>query len=198
KSKTHKGNGFNELRFEDEKDREEVFIHAQKDQNNVVNHDETTQIGNDRTESVGVDESITIGQDQQNRIGRNRITKIEKDNILNIGNSQLIDVYADSLIKVGNDYIIEVANNGDWTSGEFFEQLCETFHCEGYDEVILESAGGRVIFNAEGVTFEGNVRIEGSLVYESGSPEAVEAFKLAVNQAQEFCPDCLRMENNND
>ncbi|WP_162541435.1 type VI secretion system Vgr family protein, partial [Aggregatibacter aphrophilus] len=33
KSKTHKGNGFNELRFEDEKDREEIFIHAEKDQN---------------------------------------------------------------------------------------------------------------------------------------------------------------------
>ncbi|VAW92917.1 VgrG protein, partial [hydrothermal vent metagenome] len=51
KSKTHKGAGFNELRFDDEKDKEEVFIHAQKDQNNVVLNDETTEIGRNRTEN---------------------------------------------------------------------------------------------------------------------------------------------------
>jgi type VI secretion system secreted protein VgrG len=49
KSRTHKGEGFNELRFEDEAGREEVFIHAQKDQNNVVLNDETTEVGHDRT-----------------------------------------------------------------------------------------------------------------------------------------------------
>ncbi|TCP95310.1 type VI secretion system secreted protein VgrG [Cricetibacter osteomyelitidis] len=200
KSKTHKGNGFNELRFEDEKDKEEIFIHAEKDQNNIVNHDETTQIGNDRTEQVGhdetinignnrtesvqADESVTIGQDRLQAIGRNRIAKIEKDDILNIGNCQSIEVYADHLVKVGNDYIIEVANNGDWTSCEFFEQLCETFHCEGYDEVILESAGGRVIFNGEGVTFEGNVRIEGELVFESGEAESTTQFNLPVHNGK--------------
>ncbi|MFJ2973047.1 type VI secretion system tip protein TssI/VgrG, partial [Pseudomonas fulva] len=42
KSQTHKGDGFNELRFEDELGRQEVFIHAERDQNNVVKHDETT------------------------------------------------------------------------------------------------------------------------------------------------------------
>ncbi|MCE0941124.1 type VI secretion system tip protein VgrG, partial [Pseudomonas kurunegalensis] len=33
KSQTHKGDGYNELRFEDELGKEEVFIHAQRDQN---------------------------------------------------------------------------------------------------------------------------------------------------------------------
>ncbi|MEB6592710.1 type VI secretion system tip protein VgrG, partial [Pseudomonas asiatica] len=50
KSQTHKGDGFNELRFEDELGRQEVFIHAEKDQNNVVKHNETTFVGNDRSE----------------------------------------------------------------------------------------------------------------------------------------------------
>ncbi|WP_162541437.1 type VI secretion system tip protein TssI/VgrG, partial [Aggregatibacter aphrophilus] len=45
KSKTHKGNGFNELRFEDEKGQEEIFLHAEKDHNHIVNHDETSRIG---------------------------------------------------------------------------------------------------------------------------------------------------------
>ncbi|TCP88667.1 LysM domain-containing protein, partial [Cricetibacter osteomyelitidis] len=55
---------------------------------------------------------------------------------------------------------------------------------EGYDEVILESAGGRVIFNGEGVTFEGNVRIEGELVFESGEAECTKVFTTQVHDAQ--------------
>lgn len=60
KSNTHKGTGFNELRFEDEAGKEEVFIHAQKDQNNVVRDSESTLIGNNRSETVQNNESVTV------------------------------------------------------------------------------------------------------------------------------------------
>ena len=40
---------FNEIRFEDKKGSEEVFIHAEKDQANEVEHDETIWVGNDQT-----------------------------------------------------------------------------------------------------------------------------------------------------
>ncbi len=36
KTRTHKGKGFNELRFEDAKDQEELFIHAQRDMKNQI------------------------------------------------------------------------------------------------------------------------------------------------------------------
>ena len=42
------GRGSNELRFEDKKNHEEVYVHAQKDQNNVVKNNETTKVGVDR------------------------------------------------------------------------------------------------------------------------------------------------------
>ncbi|MDG2942363.1 type VI secretion system Vgr family protein, partial [Exercitatus varius] len=198
KSKTHKGSGFNELRFEDEKDREEIFIHAERDQNNVVNHDETTQIGNDRTEqvghdetinignnrteTVGLDEVITINRDQQHSIGRNRITKIEKDEILNINNQQQTTIHADYTIETGNDYTIEVSGSAEWTAGELIEHQAEIFHSEGYEEVVIESQAGKVIINGEGITLIGHVTIEGSLAYESGSPEAVNPFETNINE----------------
>ena len=56
KSRTHKGAGFNELRFEDELGQEEVYIHAEKDKNVHIKHDNTTFVGNDRSEKVGHDE----------------------------------------------------------------------------------------------------------------------------------------------
>ena len=53
KSDTHKGKGFNELRFEDEAGREEVFIHAQKDRNEKVRNNHTERIDNNWVQSVG-------------------------------------------------------------------------------------------------------------------------------------------------
>ncbi|WP_430813346.1 bacteriophage T4 gp5 trimerisation domain-containing protein [Burkholderia lata] len=69
KSQTHKGEGFNELRFEDEAGQEEIYVHAQRDQNIHVNHDETTFVGNDRSEQVEHDETIAIGNDRKETVG---------------------------------------------------------------------------------------------------------------------------------
>ena len=193
KSKTHKGNGFNELRFEDEMGREEVFIHAEKDLNHIVKHDETTQvghdrteqvgrnetihIGNDRTETVGQDEDLTINRDQIRSIGRNRITKIEKDDILNVNNNRRVNVHADSLIKVGQDLTIEIAQNGSWVAGELFEQVCEQFDLEGYDEVHIQGPAGEIVLNQEGITLIGNVYVEGPLTEDAGAADGVTRFE---------------------
>ncbi|MDQ3031096.1 MAG: type VI secretion system tip protein VgrG [Myxococcota bacterium] len=64
--------GYNEIRFEDKGGSEEVFIHAQKDLNEVVEHDHTTHTKNDqantvdanRTHHVGAHETIAIGGSQ--------------------------------------------------------------------------------------------------------------------------------------
>ncbi|OOF41337.1 type IV secretion protein Rhs, partial [Rodentibacter mrazii] len=184
KSKTHKGNSFNELRFEDEQGQEEIFLHAEKDLNHIVKHDETTQIGNDRTEQVArdeivnignnrtetvvQDEDLTINRDQTHSIGRNRITKIEQDDILNINNSRYLNVHGDTIIHVGNELNIDIAQNGTWHAGEVFEQICETFDLEGYEQVELSGPGGSIIINREGITLVGDVYVEGELCQEGG------------------------------
>jgi type VI secretion system secreted protein VgrG len=61
KSNTSKGGaGFNELRFEDKKDSEEVYLHAQKDHNIVVEHDRTKKVLNKETNTIKSDRSTTI------------------------------------------------------------------------------------------------------------------------------------------
>ena len=51
-----------------------------------------------------------------------------------MNNNRRVNVHADSLIKVGQDLTIEIAQNGSWVAGELFEQVCEQFDLEGYDE----------------------------------------------------------------
>ncbi|HEY0006423.1 MAG TPA: type VI secretion system tip protein TssI/VgrG [Pyrinomonadaceae bacterium] len=61
KTNTSKGgSGFNELRFEDKKESEEVYLHAQKDHNIVVEHDRTKKVLNNETNTIKTDRSTTI------------------------------------------------------------------------------------------------------------------------------------------
>ncbi len=63
KSNTTKGGGgFNEIRFEDKKMEEEIFIHAQKDMNTVVEDNRTLTInmGDDTTDIMQGDRVVTL------------------------------------------------------------------------------------------------------------------------------------------
>ncbi|EDU4714776.1 type VI secretion system tip protein VgrG, partial [Salmonella enterica subsp. houtenae] len=60
RSKTYKGSGFNELRFEDATDQEQVYIHAQKDMDTEVLNDRSTKVRHDHTESIGNNQKITV------------------------------------------------------------------------------------------------------------------------------------------
>jgi len=69
KSNTSKGGaGFNEIRFEDKKDSEEVFVQAQKDMNTVINNNETRKVGftkkdkGNQTIDVYQDRTVTLDQ----------------------------------------------------------------------------------------------------------------------------------------
>lgn len=47
------GSGFNEFRFEDKKDDEEIYIHAERDRLMEIEHDDDITIGNNQTETIG-------------------------------------------------------------------------------------------------------------------------------------------------
>ncbi|MDG2952924.1 type VI secretion system Vgr family protein, partial [Exercitatus varius] len=211
KSKTHKGSGFNELRFEDEKEREEIFIHAERDQNNVVNHDETTQIGNDRseqvghdetihighnrTETVGQDETLTVGQDQTNHIQRNRTTKIEKDEILNVGNCFNLDVYADQKVHNGGNHEHKIGRNSLNKAGQKLKHYSKNIQATGTTEVKILGKAGTIVIDGSGITLKGKVTIKGDLKIIGGSPESPRVFSFVANNAKPVCEVCQAMQN---
>jgi type VI secretion system secreted protein VgrG len=73
KSRSSKnGTGFNEFRFEDKKDSEEIFLHAQKDLQIKVLNDETTTITNNRTATIQKkNDTLTVSEGD-------RIIKVSK------------------------------------------------------------------------------------------------------------------------
>ncbi|MGV1950976.1 type VI secretion system tip protein TssI/VgrG [Agrobacterium vitis] len=62
RSNTHKGSGFNEMTFEDENGKENMFFHAQKDQTNRINNTRTTRVDGHDVSSIGGSRTAEIGQ----------------------------------------------------------------------------------------------------------------------------------------
>ena len=72
---THKADGFNELRFEDEKNEEEIYIHAQRDLHTGVENDRRTSIGNDSHEQIaGNKTQLVRGENVSHTIALQAVT----------------------------------------------------------------------------------------------------------------------------
>lgn len=83
KTNTSKGGeGFNEIRFEDKKDNQELYFHAQKDQNIVVENDRTKKVLRNETNTIKQDRSTTIqeGNDSYVVAKGNRTYRVDTGN----------------------------------------------------------------------------------------------------------------------
>jgi len=56
---------YSEVRFDDEKGKELLVIHAERDHELTVENDQTDDVGNDRKASVGNDDILNVGGDQK-------------------------------------------------------------------------------------------------------------------------------------
>lgn len=75
---------YNELVFDDETHREEVFLRAQRNLREQVLSDHLATVGHDRTESIGRDHRFTVGRDETHETGRHRVNTVGVDDRLNV------------------------------------------------------------------------------------------------------------------
>lgn len=70
---------FNELSFEDQDGREEIYLHAQRNLREKVRHDHTTHVLNDHTNTVDRDDTETVGRDQKLTVKNDRKVAVHRD-----------------------------------------------------------------------------------------------------------------------
>lgn len=109
---------FNEIRMEDKKGSEELYIHAEKDQNNIVENDETTNVGHDRTEDVGNNETISIGNNRQESVGNDETISIGNDRQETVGNDEAISVSNNRTRNVGKEETINIGESRTHSVGK--------------------------------------------------------------------------------
>jgi type VI secretion system secreted protein VgrG len=115
---------FNEIRFEDKKGEEQLFIHAEKNQDieveknethwvgvdrtKTIDHDETTHVKNNRTEAVDKEESITIGGNRTESVAKNETISIDGSRTETVAKDESITIEGGRTESVTKDESITI------------------------------------------------------------------------------------------
>jgi type VI secretion system secreted protein VgrG len=147
------GGGYNELRFEDKKGSEEVWIHAQKDFNEVVEHNHSTRVKNDQTNTVDHDQTETVGHDQKLRVKNNRTKTVDVDETNTITGNRTTTVGpegGDETLYVKKKRYEQIEGAEDWevvTTGSKYTDV----DVGAYD---IYTGGRFQVFSSDATVFE--------------------------------------------
>ena len=129
RTQSHKGEGFNELRFEDEAEREQIWLHAQRDLELLTNNDRSEEIGNDscltvhhnrvseihgsdhltvhgqRRIRIDGDDHLVVNATRHEKYGRAQLVEAGQEVHHKAGTKAVIDAGAEITIKAGGSFI---------------------------------------------------------------------------------------------
>jgi type VI secretion system secreted protein VgrG len=173
-SRSSKGGAYgnaNALRFEDKKGSEQVWLHAEKNQDievendethwvghdrtKTVDHDETVHVKHDRTETVDNNETITVHNNRTERVDNNEKVSIGANRSEDVGVNEDISIGANRSENVGANETITIGSNRSVTVGssETKTVALQRTHTVGVNETISVGAAQEVtIGGAQAVT----------------------------------------------
>ena len=105
------GAGYNELRFEDKKGEEEIYLQGEKDWNIEVKNDKDRHVGNNETVQVDNDRRKTVKNDQYESVENNKDIKVKKNHTESIGEDASLTIDNNSRETVGENKNIEIGKN---------------------------------------------------------------------------------------
>jgi len=119
------GEGYNELRFEDKKGAEEVYMQAERDFKRVVKNNDMLKVGfetaakgdqdiaikNDRLLDVGHDQKIKVGNDRGVDIAKNHTVKVGADESIAVDGAQKVNVGTTIAIEAGTSIELKVGGS---------------------------------------------------------------------------------------
>jgi type VI secretion system secreted protein VgrG len=188
-SKDGTPDNFNEIRFEDKKGSEVLYIHAEKDQiievendeshsvghdrKKAIEHDETVTVGNNRTESVGNDEKITVEKNRTESVGENEKLNVGKSQSESIGENRTLTVGKKESVTVGDDRTEQVQKNETITIGKDRKHTVNENDMLKVGKKLLIDAGDEIIIRTGSSTItmkkDGTITIKGKDITLDGS-----------------------------
>jgi len=153
------GGGFNEIRFEDKKGKEQVFLHGQKDQDIRIKSNRREYIGNDRHLIVYRDKRERIYRDEHIIVERDLIEKIERDYHRHVEGKIAFETDGSVSHKVGGSMAEDIG-------GSHSENVGDTIYLKAGMKVIIE-AGAQITLKAAGSFIDigpSGVAIKGAMV----------------------------------
>ncbi|MHC4328987.1 MAG: type VI secretion system Vgr family protein [Planctomycetota bacterium] len=170
---TKGGEGFNEIRFEDKKGEEQIYIHAEKNLD--------IRVKNDRFETVSRNRHLHVEQDKFEHVDNNRSEEVDADHKEKIGKDRNLTIKGKEAKEVGGSLsltvkgdMIEVfkANHSEQTSKDYYLRA-QNVVIEGLQNITL-SVGGSYIAIEPGtieISTSGQLKIDGTKVQLNGTAQ---------------------------
>jgi type VI secretion system secreted protein VgrG len=165
------GGGSNELRFEDKKDEEQIYIHAQKNYDRRVENDAFIQTEHDAHEIISNDHLRQVKNESHETVDQDRFRKVGKD--------EHVEVVGKLAEKVGESYSLTVTGDViEVFKADHSSKVTGNIYLKGSGIVIesssaltLKAGPSSVVINSTGVSLTGpTVKIAGKFELGPGSP----------------------------
>ncbi|MBX2858329.1 MAG: type VI secretion system tip protein VgrG [Cellvibrionaceae bacterium] len=145
---------FNELRFDDKKDNEEIYMEAGKDHNWLVHNDQSGKVENDQTLEVKNNRSITVTDGNESIV----IAKGNQDTKIGGNQSSNVDGNRDTKVKGNHSEKVTGSQNISATKG---------VKIESPTSIELKVGGNSVKLTPAGIEIKGiMVKVNGSAMAE--------------------------------
>jgi type VI secretion system secreted protein VgrG len=134
-TRSTKGGGssnYNELRFEDKKDHEQIFMNAEKDMDLRVEHDMREFIGRDR--------SLIVKRNQKEKVGGEQDIQIASDQNESVGGDASLNVTGNQNVQVGQTISVQAGMNVQEKSGmNYAHEAGMEIHLKAGMNVVIEA-----------------------------------------------------------
>ncbi len=173
------GEGFNEIRFEDKKDSEQIFVHGQKNFDKRILNDSFTWIGNDHHLQVVNDRKEKVDNDKHETVGRDHIEVIERDHNLTIKGKEAIKITDSHSHTVEGDVIqVYKSNHSEEVTADYYlkgDNIC----IEAATNLTIKVGDSYIAIESSGITIgtTGDIELlaDGDITSESGGDTKVTA-----------------------
>jgi type VI secretion system secreted protein VgrG len=105
------GENANALRFEDKKGQEQVWLHAERNQDIEVERDETHWVGNDRSKTIDHDETVHVKHDRTETVDHDETITVHNDRTETVDGNETITIHKNRTETVDLDETITVHQN---------------------------------------------------------------------------------------
>jgi type VI secretion system secreted protein VgrG len=157
------GQGFNEIRFEDKKGEEQIFIHGEKNEDVRIKNNAYEWIGNDRHLIVVHDQIEHVENNRNETVDANHMEKIGQDRHLTVTGKEAVQISGSKSLTVSGD-VIEVfqGNHSEQTTNNCYVKAMNVI-IEGMQNVTIKVGGTSIALGPDGVAITGpQIQIQGS------------------------------------
>ncbi|WJG28183.1 type VI secretion system tip protein VgrG [Vibrio furnissii] len=181
RTETHQGQGYNELSFEDQAGSEQIYLHAQKDFDGLIENDHTSVIQHDKHLTVENDRFTQIKNNQHLTVGGESRTKIALDQSIEIGGSLHQKVADKTIFDSGNEVHLKAGNKLVLDAGS---------------ELTIKAAGSFIKVDAGGVHVVGSaINLNSGGSAGSGSGYGGQVAELPGGVEAQAVPEELQQAN---